>query len=350
MQVNTSFDESRDHHHHSHNRDSPVHAEGSEVAVDEPEHQQPAVLGASRMDWSNPSIMCQVLSFLVPDPQAGASGNAANAGGRTKKRGKTTAADRGQQALEADIESTLAACHGVCKSWAMCTYIITARRRSDFEANKILSFNYSRWLQFVSKFCWGRFLSQGACKDVYCIQNPSNGRLEAVSVMDIDDLKARDMQSAITQELQISMLTSSLVTLKICPNLVQIYSLFQSDYGAPVSVWTKAPPKSLMIARNKAAKLPLVPSDDAMSFQYIRMEFCTGGDMEELLRKVLVINPSQIRAFLFQMCFSLYTCREKLMLRHFDVKLLLRHVRPVAPGLSGRIGWISRRRNEKYHQ
>lgn len=57
-------------------------------------------------------------------------------------------------------------------------------------------------------------------------------------------------------------------------------------------------------------------------FQYIRMEFCGGGDVESFLRKTGEVSCATIRSFLFQMSFSLYAGREALALRHFDVKLL----------------------------
>lgn len=52
------------------------------------------------------------------------------------------------------------------------------------------------------------------------------------------------------------------------------------------------------------------------------MEFCSGGDLEDVVRKAGQLNVQYVRSFLFQMFFSFYTCRENLSLRHFDVKLL----------------------------
>ena len=66
-----------------------------------------------------------------------------------------------------------------------------------------------------------------------------------VSVMDVDDLNARGMDTAISQELEISMLCSSLITLNICPNLVLVSSVFQSEYPPPDFLWrskSRVPP------------------------------------------------------------------------------------------------------------
>ena len=56
--------------------------------------------------------------------------------------------------------------------------------------------------------------------------------------------------------------------------------------------------------------------------QYVRAEYCAGGDLEGLVRRAGHLDVLDVRAFLFQMCFALYACREQLALRHLDVKLL----------------------------
>ena len=52
------------------------------------------------------------------------------------------------------------------------------------------------------------------------------------------------------------------------------------------------------------------------------MEYCSGGDLEEMVRKRGSLEASLIRNILFQMCFSLYACRERIAMRHYDIKLL----------------------------
>ena len=68
--------------------------------------------------------------------------------------------------------------------------------------------------------------------------------------------------------------------------------------------------------------VPKKSSMDRGSHQYIRMEFCSGGDLEDVVRRAGQLAVPDVRALLFQMCYALYACREKLALRHFDVKLL----------------------------
>jgi serine/threonine protein kinase len=58
------------------------------------------------------------------------------------------------------------------------------------------------------------------------------------------------------------------------------------------------------------------------SYQYIRMEYCSGGDLEEVVRRAGQLNLSTVKSILFQIFFAFYAGREKLCLRHFDVKLL----------------------------
>jgi len=52
------------------------------------------------------------------------------------------------------------------------------------------------------------------------------------------------------------------------------------------------------------------------------MDYCEGGDVEGMVRKVKQLSIPLVRSFLFQMCFSIYACRDKFSLRHFDIKLL----------------------------
>jgi hypothetical protein len=219
-------------------------------------------------------------------------------------------------------------CLRVSKAWSLATYMVIAQRKSSLSWGAAQSFAFDRFTRFVNRYRDGAFLSQGACKDVYAIVNPASNKLEALSVMDMDDLHEREMDSAITQELHISLLCSSLTSLKVCPNLVQVYSLFQSQCNAPAQVWSKSVPelRALTAAPSSGSTAAVVPLKKTKkgSYQYIRMEFCTGGDLEEYVRGQPQAQPSMqaVKSLFFQMCFSLYACREKLSLRHFDVKLL----------------------------
>ena len=150
--------------------------------------------------------------------------------------------------------------------------------------------------------------------------------------MDVLDLNERGMETAIAQELEISMLCSSLVSLNICPNLVLVSSVFQSEYGPPNNLWRNPQRSGMFLTENKegsherttisAVDLPKKSQLERGNFQYIKMEFCSGGDLEDLVRRAVRLDVQVVRSILFQMFFAFYTCREKFNLRHFDVKLL----------------------------
>lgn len=60
-------------------------------------------------------------------------------------------------------------------------------------------------------------------------------------------------------------------------------------------------------------------------YQYIRMEFCDGGDLEEYIRRQpdgLLPVETAVLPFLFQMAFALFAGQREYSLRHFDVKVL----------------------------
>ena len=77
-----------------------------------------------------------------------------------------------------------------------------------------------------------------------------------------------------------------------------------------------------------ATPTPRLTHPDA-SYLFIRMELCTGGDAENFL-KGLEVNTirSDISAgawalsLAWQLCFALFSARDRLSLRHFDIKLL----------------------------
>ena len=296
-----------------------------------PDHSLLDVVSNSNSEhFCNSSLIALVLDYLIDDSSLIGSiamiqqSAPLNEGGcRTKTR------RMGAKRLESpNIEVTLKSANEllsyqtVNKAWCLAAYMVIAKRRSGLKASGPTMTTSDRYMSFVRKFSDGKFLSEGACKRVYCVRHPSNGSLEAVSVMDIDDLVSRDMSDSITQELQISLLCSSLVTLNICPNLVRVYSLFQSPFDAPKASWRARSLEELRTGRFLKAPAPSLRDKDRGRYQFIRMEFCSGGDMEELVRRACTLQVDTLRSFLFQMCFSLYACRDKLSLRHFDVKLL----------------------------
>jgi serine/threonine protein kinase len=218
--------------------------------------------------------------------------------------------------------SPISVCRQVCKAWAIASFKHLARTLSV--PGKCQELHWQGWAKFARRYNWGRFLNQGACKEVYCVQNAETGALEVVSVMDILDLRERDMELAISQELEASMLCSALVSLNICPNLLLVRSMFQSAVPPPTTLWKSGRPRP-SVSDSQSLSVP-VPNKKQMMpfglFQYIRMEFCRGGDLEELVRKQGLLSLDSVRNMLFQMFFAMYSGREQLCLRHFDLKLL----------------------------
>ena len=116
---------------------------------------------------------------------------------------------------------------------------------------------------------------------------------------------------------------------------MQVKSIFRSEYPAPETFWRADAFRPPLLSRNGhgsgngalgaellAVDVPKKGSLDRGSHQYIRMEFCAGGDLEDVVRRAGQLAVPDVRALFFQMCYALYACREKLALRHFDVKLL----------------------------
>ena len=66
-------------------------------------------------------------------------------------------------------------------------------------------------------------------------------------------------------------------------------------------------------------------SESGNVYQYIRMELCDGGDLEDFIRdqanQTLPLHEAVV-PYLFQMVFAIYAARDKYQLRHFDIKLL----------------------------
>jgi len=277
--------------------------------------------------WSNPNILALIFDFLIDDAVLfGAGPTTPTAAAGTSSRPASRRARKPSASNMAEVAAMqLQTCQTVNKTFALATYMVIAQRKSSLSVGARLSFDYARFKKFATKFQEGMYLSEGVCKNVYCVLNPATANLEAVSVMDIDDLKSRAMDVAITQELKISLLCSALVNLKICPNLVQVYSLFQADCDAPSKLWGAK--RSFEDMRNpltrRSGAIDMRKGDVTLgSYQYIRMEFCSGGDVEDRVRAVGLPDLPTVQGMFFQMCFSLYACREKLCMRHFDIKLL----------------------------
>lgn len=91
--------------------------------------------------------------------------------------------------------------------------------------------------------------------------------------MDVNDLNARGMETAISQELEISMLCSSLITLNICPNLVLVSSVFQSEFPPPDFLWrsrSRVPPLLLGLGEDNIIRCYLhLRSSELLFFNLI---------------------------------------------------------------------------------
>lgn len=247
------------------------------------------VLESSLVDWNNPVVILYVSDYLDYDDCVAFS--------------------------------------SVSKAWAL-EYFKSRARRLSLPGN-CDNLGKARWMRFMTRYSHGSYLSEGACKTVYRVcsteESTSGNAYSAVSVMDIEDLIERGVEESISRELEISMVTSSLVSLNVSPNFIQLYSVFTSKYPPSANIWTSenggggisVTPRKISSVLEKDTK-----QIKKGNFQYIRMELCNGGDLEEVVRTRSVLSSDEICNFFFQMCFSLYACRERLSMRHYDIKLL----------------------------
>ena len=181
------------------------------------------------------------------------------------------------------------------------------------------------WSYIVDRFPWGMFLSEGTFKRVYKVWNSLVGAEEAVSVMNVNQI---DNVNVVGSELAVSVMLSSMGRRNICPNFVVVRGVFTSQYEPSISHWgsseNKKPFGGQYDVNRKYIKPQEPSSHESGSFQYIRMELCRHGDVEEYMKKQpgSVISPSDGRSLLFQMAFSLHVAGNKFGMKHYDVKLL----------------------------
>lgn len=191
----------------------------------------------------------------------------------------------------------------VSKLWAMSYY----RCKVEHAANSKSCLSKTQFDNAMKNFRSPRFLSAGACKSVFRVSYKENENIseQALSIIDIEDLCKRNMDLCVQKEIKISLMCSVLSLLRICPNLLRIYSVFRSCYPPPRKSW-----------RHSSG------FEGVGVYQYIRMEYCSGGDLEGILREKKALNADMTRFVMFQMCFALYTCQDVLSMRHYDIKLL----------------------------
>jgi len=199
------------------------------------------------------------------------------------------------------------------------------------------------WGEMVSSMPWGCFLSEGAYKQVYRTYHASAQRQEAVSVMDVRQLLATGGGSVVAQEVLVSLLVSLLVQRGDCPNFVQTFDVFAAEAAAPPTLWGTSddkkprggsPPMERLVVKPR----PKPPTPKGL-YQYIRMELCNRGDLEEHIAAApgLVLPEDAIRPYAFQMIFSLFAVQTDYHMRHYDVKLLNFMLKTI-DGVDGRVG------------
>lgn len=184
------------------------------------------------------------------------------------------------------------------------------------------------WEYITARFPWGAFLSEGSFKRVYRVWNSAVEAEEAVSVMDVNKI---DDKNIVGNELAVSVMLSSLARRHVCPNFVKMRGVFTADYEPPTTLWgcseNKKPHGSSYTPHSSCAQR-IIHDEPAVDkrglFQYIRMELCQHGDVEEFIKKQpnLCIPPDEGRCLLFQMAYSLHVAGDRFGLKHYDVKLL----------------------------
>lgn len=139
------------------------------------------------------------------------------------------------------------------------------------------------------------------------------------------------------------MLLSNATEHGICPNFLRIYDIFlaeerprQERWGSkthrrPVELLADGNTYSAASSSQQSASSPRSEQGKQSDrlFQYIRMEFCDGGDLEDFigLQKDKVLPLASVAVpFFFQMVFGLFCAREKFYLRHGDVKVCYQRI------------------------
>merc|ERR1712194_321163 len=114
----------------------------------------------------------------------------------------------------------------------------------------------------------------------------------------------------------------------ICPNFVITRGGFTCQHEPPATVWgckdEAAPSGAAYDGQPQTSKICAPKPDQCGNYQYIRMELCQHGDMEEFIKNhpENILAPSDCRNLLFQMAFALFVAADRFGLKHYDVKLL----------------------------
>ncbi|CAM9674294.1 unnamed protein product, partial [Phaeothamnion confervicola] len=225
-------------------------------------------------------------------------------------------------------------------------------------------------------FPWGQWLAEGAFKQVFRVWNRRLGRMEALSVMDIDAIAASGNGAVVSQEIRIGALAAALAGggalesgAATCPNFVSVFGVFRSPAGPLAALWGSAenraplgtsPGKLRFTAPSATAPVALArpgrrvrvaasttaatagaqgvgaqprPQQQQGHFLYTVQELCERGDVEEFIRGQPngQLEIEEIRRFLFQMVVAVYAARRVYTMRHYDLKLLNFLVKDILP-------------------
>ncbi|KAL3916576.1 MAG: hypothetical protein SGILL_005113, partial [Bacillariaceae sp.] len=158
------------------------------------------------------------------------------------------------------------------------------------KTNNALALMERPWNYITSTFPWACFLSEGAYKRVYKVFNHKFRVEEAISVMDVEEIRST------------------------------------GNMNPPKNQWGWAEnkaPRGTTYLSPKSKRPPKEPKKRGQ-YQYIRMELCTEGDAEEFLKRQPneSLTPVQARNILFQISFALHAGADKFSLKHYDLKLL----------------------------
>lgn len=130
------------------------------------------------------------------------------------------------------------------------------------------------------------------------------------------------------------MLLSHLVETGACPNFLRIFDIYLAPEKPEEERWGSAQRRKpvelltekfqgIRVSSANEAKQEEALVDESL-YQYIEMEYCDGGDVEDFIslqRGKMLPAESVAVPFFFQMVFALYCAREQLHLRHCDVKV-----------------------------
>eukprot|EP01138_Halocafeteria_seosinensis_P003855 gb/GECG01003941.1/.p1 GENE.gb/GECG01003941.1/~~gb/GECG01003941.1/.p1 ORF type:complete len:957 (+),score=127.79 gb/GECG01003941.1/:1-2871(+) len=267
----------------------------------------------------------------------------------------------------------------VCKDWNRISRTLYSWRAAetkhhdfaDTSSKPVVPLN-TQWYPFLKAFPWGRYLTAGGFKEVYEVWCAALCRMEAVAIMDVETLCAVDNFEMVKAEVQTSCLLSELVRTGKCPHYVEVYQVFPHQYHISAAWWgneestnpwqVSAGELSSVYSQHsekvksaiesiqgddsqssdnpQVAKIPSPPESEKSHYQYIRMELCAQGDMEEFLRMEdgenidVSYSGQDALSYVFQMAFSLHVAQREIGLCHYDIKLLNFLLRPASEMLN----------------